>query len=73
VVHDDAVIPEASRDVNEQPARYAVVPVHEPAVKHEHVEPPKLVLTVVVATHAAVVWSAHDAWPAPVVVVPVAH
>ena len=34
---------------------------------------PKLLDTVVVATHAAVVCSEHDDWPAPVVVVPTAH
>jgi hypothetical protein len=32
-----------------------------------------LVATAVVATHAAVVCSEHDDWPAPVVVVPAAH
>jgi len=32
-----------------------------------------LVTTAVVATHAAVVCSEHDAWPAPVVVEPAAH
>ena len=73
VVHDDALMPAASREVAEQPARYTESPVHEPAATQEHVAPPKLVATDVVATHAAVVCSAHDDWPAPVVVVPGAH
>ena len=73
VVHDDALMPAASREVAEQPARYAVAAVHVPAATQEHVAPPKLVATDVVATHAAVVCSAHDDWPAPVVVVPAAH
>ena len=73
VVHEDAVMPAASREVAEQPAKYAVVPVHEFTSWHVHVTPPKLVATAVVATHAAVVCSAHDDWPAPVVVVPAAH
>jgi len=73
VTHDDALIPEAVRDVDEQPERYAVADVHVPAATHEHVKPPKLVGTEVVATHAAVVCSEHDDWPAPVVVVPAAH
>ena len=73
VVHDDALMPDAVMEVAEQPARYAVAAVHEPAATQEHVAPPKLVATDVVATHAAVVCSAHDDWPAPVVVVPAAH
>jgi hypothetical protein len=66
-------MPDAVRDGVAQPTRYAVAPVHVFNATQEHVAPPKLVATVVVATHAAVVCSAHDDWPAPVVVVPAAH
>ena len=73
VVHVDAVMPAAVSDGAEQPAMYAVAPVHEPLVVHEHEEPPKFVAMAVVATHAAVVCSEHDDWPEPVVVDPVAQ
>ena len=69
VVHvDAAMLREAVKDGDEHEAEYIV---H--ALVHVHDSPPKLEATEVLATHAAVVWSAHDAWPAPVVVVPVAH
>ena len=66
-------MPDAVRDGVAQPTRYAVAPVHVFNATHEHVVPPKFVDKDVVATHAAVVCSAHDDWPAPVVVVPGAH
>jgi len=56
VVHVDAAIFVAVRDGAEQPARYAVVPVHVPAVVQEHDDAsPKLLVIDDVAVHAAVV------------------
>ena len=54
----------AVREAAEQP------PMYEDA---EQAVWPKLLGTMVLATHAAVVCSEHDDWPAPVVVVPTAH
>ena len=73
VVHVDAVMPDAVMDGVAQPASYAAGPVHVFKATQEHDAPPKLEGKVVVATHAAVVCSTHDDWPAPVVVVPAAH
>ena len=70
VVHVDAVTPAAVNDGAEQLAMYAG---HAPNAQVVHEEPPKFVAMGVVATHAAVVCSEHDDWPAPVVVDPVAQ
>ena len=58
-------MPEAVRDGVEHDEEYM-----SQALVQEHDEPPKFEASIVDATHAAVVCSEHDDWPAPVVVEP---